>query len=63
MDMKEEETCVVPVEFVRLACKALDQIRCRDCAYYEQESRHCKSWEIYPEQYGWCYRAERKENA
>lgn len=61
-DKLQEETCVVPVSFVRLACKALDQTRCRDCANYEIESRHCEAWGIYTEQYGYCYRAERKEN-
>lgn len=57
--LPDDETCVVPVALVKLACKVLDHAKCRECRYYTAEARHCENWGIYTEPYGYCYRAER----
>lgn len=52
----------VPARLLDMAVDTLSKnIHCRECAFYTADARHCESWSIYTEPYGYCYRAERRK--
>lgn len=57
-----DEYITVPARLVDMAADVLKaRIHCLVCEYYTEDARHCESWNIYTEPYGFCYRAERRQ--
>ena len=61
-DKNAHDFVTVPARLVDMAVDVLlSCIRCRDCVYYTADARRCESWNIYTEPFGYCYRAERRQ--